>query len=401
MLFGSFSLSQIMVSAEELTPEEQAEVDKKNDQLEELEKKEQSYTKIIDLKAKQEATLTSQLSQVNTEINKVTSTIKTNEEQIEDLNNQVTDLTNKINEKEELIIVQRKVLAELVRAYYEYNKQDVLNMLSDNSQSLHFMSEEDQLNQIGDGVQEMLENIRALKVGMEEEKNKISENKNEIINKTYQLEERNAYLESNRQEKNRLVAETLGDKARYQQRLDKVKEQQMEILREIEEIEYGKIDDVDFSKLPKAEDGYFSYPVKSVRITQGYGKTSFSSNYSSGKHNGIDFGVNNQSIYSVKSGKVLSTGDCGKYAYGKWVAINHGDGLVTLYGHLSKISVSKGENVGREEKIGTSGNTGFSTGPHLHFSVFAGNTFEIVNSKYVSGLKIPTGSSINPNNYLP
>ncbi len=55
--------------------------------------------------------------------------------------------------------------------------------------------------------------------------------------------------------------------------------------------------------------------------------------------------------------------------YGNYVVIAHGNGFVTLYGHLSAISVSAGQAVGRGQVIGAEGSTGYSTGPHLHFEI--------------------------------
>ena len=110
--------------------------------------------------------------------------------------------------------------------------------------------------------------------------------------------------------------------------------------------------------------------------------------------------MNKAPIYAAGNGKVIGSGSNGKYAYGNWIAIDHGDGLVTLYGHLSSKSVSRGDSVKRGDKIGISGNTGFSTGPHLHFSVFVKSSYEVVQSKYVKGLMIPTGAGVNPMKYL-
>jgi murein DD-endopeptidase MepM/ murein hydrolase activator NlpD len=86
-------------------------------------------------------------------------------------------------------------------------------------------------------------------------------------------------------------------------------------------------------------------------------------------HNGIDLGgQRGVDIYATGNGYIdVSTGV--KSGYGKQVLINHGFGYQTRYAHLSKITVVSGQYVKRGEKIGELGNTGRSTGPHLHYEV--------------------------------
>ena len=85
-------------------------------------------------------------------------------------------------------------------------------------------------------------------------------------------------------------------------------------------------------------------------------------------HAGIDLasGVGSP-IRAVTSGTVVSAGS--ESGYGLCVRIRHADGTETLYGHLSRILVSRGARVGTGQQIGKEGNTGRSTGPHLHFEV--------------------------------
>ncbi len=158
--------------------------------------------------------------------------------------------------------------------------------------------------------------------------------------------------------------------------------------------------------MPAYKKGLLSYPVKNIAISQGYGKTSFAKSsryYKNGFHNGIDYALPSGSdVLAAANGKVVAIGNNGKYAYGKWMAIDHGNGIVTLYGHLSAYKQSKGDRVGRGEVIAKSGNTGYSTGPHLHFTVFSTKSFVVVASKKVSSVKdIPVGATVNPKNYLP
>ena len=85
-------------------------------------------------------------------------------------------------------------------------------------------------------------------------------------------------------------------------------------------------------------------------------------------HAGIDLAAGvGAPISAVTNATVLSAGWEG--GYGRCVRLVHSDGTVTVYAHMSSISVNKGERVSAGERIGREGNTGQSTGPHLHFEV--------------------------------
>lgn len=91
-------------------------------------------------------------------------------------------------------------------------------------------------------------------------------------------------------------------------------------------------------------------------------------------HNGYDFNISYQPVFAAAAGKVIFAAfeypTMPDHGYGKMVMIEHRGGYVTLYGHFSKILVKVGQKVRQGQRIGTSGNTGHSTGPHLHFTVF-------------------------------
>ena len=111
-----------------------------------------------------------------------------------------------------------------------------------------------------------------------------------------------------------------------------------------------------------------SYPVNVPYTSSSYGwrmdpiigKRAF--------HEGVDFSAaQGEPIYATAGGIVTKAGKSG--AYGNLVAINHGDGLQTRYAHISKILVKRGDIVKKEDLIAYVGNTGRSTGPHLHYEI--------------------------------
>lgn len=110
--------------------------------------------------------------------------------------------------------------------------------------------------------------------------------------------------------------------------------------------------------------GSFQLPVAGSYVSTGY--KSSGSMWSSGSHSGIDFhAASGSSVVAVGAGTVVEAGWGG--AYGNNIVLRMTDGTYTQYGHLSSIGVSVGQSVGGGQRIGLSGSTGNSTGPHLHF----------------------------------
>lgn len=98
------------------------------------------------------------------------------------------------------------------------------------------------------------------------------------------------------------------------------------------------------------------------------------SSWSKGYHTGVDFLVpTGTSVKAIENGTVVSAGWAGSYGY--QVVIRHADGRYSQYAHLSAISVRDGQSVGEGQRIGRSGSTGNTTGPHLHFEVRTGPGF--------------------------
>ena len=105
------------------------------------------------------------------------------------------------------------------------------------------------------------------------------------------------------------------------------------------------------------------------RMASGYGWRSDPFTKARKKHNGMDFTApSGTPIYATGNGKVKRADNTAS-GFGKHVEINHGYGYKTIYAHLSKYNVKRGQNVSRGDLIGFVGNTGRSVGPHLHYEV--------------------------------
>ena len=112
-------------------------------------------------------------------------------------------------------------------------------------------------------------------------------------------------------------------------------------------------------------------PVKG-RLTSPFGPRKLKRGHRSRLHKGTDFGApRGTPIKSAGLGRVVHSGWMG--AYGRAVSIDHGEGLTTLYAHMDKTLVKLGQEVKPGTLIGLVGNTGRSTGPHLHFEVRLNN----------------------------
>lgn len=115
--------------------------------------------------------------------------------------------------------------------------------------------------------------------------------------------------------------------------------------------------------VPVMGSGPFLWPVPdSFRITSKFGPRG------RGFHPGVDIGVGSgAAVLAANDGVVVFAGWAG--AYGLLVSVDHGNGYVTKYAHNSRLLVSEGQRVEQGQQIARSGNTGNSTGPHLHFEI--------------------------------
>ena len=112
-------------------------------------------------------------------------------------------------------------------------------------------------------------------------------------------------------------------------------------------------------------------PISGGRFSSGFGRRSRPTKGASSFHRGVDWATpTGTAVKASSAGTVVRAGWGSGYGY--CVYINHPDGKQTRYGHLSRVLVKVGDRVNQGDKIALSGNTGVSTGPHLHFEILVG-----------------------------
>jgi len=222
-------------------------------------------------------------------------------------------------------------------------------------------------------------------------------------------------LDSNRTEKDNLLDVTENKEANYQDLLDDKIRARDKFLAELRTFEAQLDFILNPATIPAAGSGVLLWPFEATYmhncpsyksalgnqhcITQYFGNTQFAKSgaYNGKGHNGVDFrSPQGTKVLAALAGTVVGAGNTdatpGCFSYGKWILIKHNNGLSTLYAHLSHNSVAPGQSVSTGEIIGYSGNSGYSTGPHLHFTVYASEGVKVQKLGDIPGRPI-TGCS--------
>lgn len=300
-------------------------------------------------------------------------------EQIDDTQNQIDDAAAQIARYELLEQEQYELFCQQVRSEEERGSLSYLSVL------FKATSMVDLLNRM-EFVNEVAEYNKTLIAAMKETRENIKAEKTEMEAKEAQLGEQQDELQGKLDETTKLMNEYAAD----QKALERMHAAEEKAADEIDAQIARLIADSDV--VPGSEG--FIWPVSTSKmISSPIGSRVAPGGFGSTNHKGVDIcnvGYTS-SVYATKSGRVLLTNSSGwGGGYGNYVVIDHGGGLTTLYAHMSVVKVSPGDTVSQGTVIGITGNTGASTGPHLHYEV---RTTTIVNGKSVTVYQ-------NPLNYL-
>lgn len=398
----------------------QANIDVLSSKIQALDKEIAEFNKKISATQGEAKTLKAALASLELRRTALIKEIDRTRLQIKETETSIVITEQKISTTEEKLDQNKSALAETLRSivYQDATVPPFVRTLSKGSKFSDMVEELKRSADLSRAINDKVSALAATKNELDSQKTIYVTSKQKLENLSATLTDQKQLIDQTAKEKSTLLVETKNKETEYQKLLGERQKKRGELEAEMLDVESKLKVITDTSKLPKVGKGVLRYPLANVNITQYFGNTPFASKnpqvYNGGGHNGLDFAAKvGTPILSAAAGTVLGTGDtdraCSGVSYGKWVLVKHNNGLTTLYAHLSVLQVTPGQVVAAGEKVGLSGNTGYSTGPHLHFTVYASDSVHIagpteykskVCGTYMVMPLAPPAGYLNPLSYL-
>ncbi len=360
--------------------------------------------------------------------NQIDQQIKLTQESIETKNELIREYSLLIAEKQNELgdaVLERDALNDRyrvrIRAMEENGKLTFWSILFKANSFADLLDRVEMINEIASSDARMIDQLQLAAQQIEVARQELAAEKVEMEEAKESLAAEQQELEIRRAEADELMAELMADHEEFAALEEKYQKEQAELLAKIasEQTKYQEALDAEERARKEAEaaakareeaakerekeasgggggssgggsssyngavSSYgFSWPCTARALTCPFGPRIHPITGVYSNHSGVDIGASYGSpIYACASGTV-TTATYGT-AYGYYVTINHGNGFSTLYGHMIRYTVSAGDYVTRGEIIGYVGSTGWSTGPHLHLTMYY------------------NGTLVNPLDYLP
>lgn len=315
--------------------------------------------------------------------------------QVANISDQITSYATLIADKQEQLDQAQAYLAELqeqnkerVRAMEKNGKVSYWSVLFNANSFADLLDRLHMIAEIAEADRQRLEQTRQAAEAVEQAKEVLEAEKSELAQVQANLQTTQAALELKRHEADALLSQLIAKGQEFEDLLEESEAKQEELADKLAKAEDEYEDAKYQEELRKQQEaggiGGVGNTVNGVTWLVPMNYTRFSSPFGyrihplSGQwkmHNGVDLAApTGTEIYATRSGYVSFTG-YQKDGAGNYVQINHGDGYKSIYMHMTYYTVSVGQYVKAGQVIGYCGDTGGSTGPHLHFGISYNGTY--------------------------
>lgn len=319
--------------------------------------------------------LQKQISLLDSQIEAQQDEIDAQEELLTELTQMIADKTIELEESERQQAEQYAQLRSRLRYMVEHGTTSSLSILLSSDSFSDFLNRYEIIRQISLRDENLFEQLKAIRDKVLTEKQELEDTKKEAEDTKLQMEANKAELEAQMEAKRKQMES-------IQLAQKNVKDAYAAMIETEDELmaQYKKAA-AEYAAQSTYVGGTFMWPLPAGNnvVTCKYGMRTHPITGKRKLHTGVDLRASTGTkVYAANKGTVTTSGYSS--AWGNYIIISHGGGITTLYAHMSKRSVSKDDKVKQGDIIGYSGNTGYSTAPHLHFEISKnGSTYNPLN----------------------
>ena len=309
----------------------------------------------------------SELDTINAQISSIEAEIFSLQNQLDELNSSITQKEQEIEEKQAELDHKEDLLKTRMVAMYKGGGTTYLDVLLGSSNYIEMYTKYNAIQTIAEKDTELINEVSQQKADIENQKQELENNKAQVESVKSETDAKNAELKAAKVAKQSTISQLSAEEQALQQKIEEFEEAIEQAQKEIADATQGA------SGYEGAfTGGRFEWPLSYSynRITSIFGNRTAPTAGASTNHGAIDIGVSYVPVYAPANGKVILAQWVS--GYGNYIMIDHGSGYYTAFGHLSQFKVSVGTVVSTGQQIAVSGNTGVSTGPHLHYEVYVG-----------------------------
>lgn len=335
------------------------------ERIKEIERKREEAHEKLRLAREKERKALQKLNKIRGQLHDTTKVLKKNKVQLETTETKLVQtqvVLQKTTTQEQSMEGQA---AQRLREMYEGQRLGLLDMLFQVGSLQQLMDVLYYQERIAEMDKQLIAGLREKAASLSAQKSKLGQQKMQLGDLVSEIAKKALQLNKEKSEQ-----EVVADKLRSQRAFYEAAEQQLsresnQLEQQILQMERANHSQSD--KVVTHGSGTMAMPIHAA-VTSPFGWRRHPIFGVRKFHTGVDLaGANHTPIKAADSGNVLYSGWYG--GYGRVVIISHGNGMATLYAHMSKTNASAGQNISKGDVVGYEGSTGFSTGPHLHFEV--------------------------------
>ncbi len=367
----------------------------------------QQYKGTIAQKQKEANTLNQQIAILNNQILKLQTQIVITQKHVSTTKLEISDANFQIYTLSQKIAQNQATISKILNSLNQHDQQNLITILIKNPKLSNFMNELNNAENLNNQLTSTVTELKTENEAMKQQKGILEVKKTnlETLNKKQTTQKDS--LDATKTNKNVLLIQTKGQEQRYQQLLSEAEQKEAEFFKQLQAIEKDAIASgaiiihVTATSIPPRGSKIFTYPLTDYYSTQGYGMTSYARRgaYGGAPHNGIDITETyGASIHPIGHGWILASSY--NAGFGNWVAVRHDNNMVSIYAHMAfPERLSNNTEVNVDDTIGYQGNTGNSTGSHVHLSIYK-DFFTYINPKNGQLYFNYFDGTVNPLDYL-